>query len=151
MKNVLTLLICCCLVWSCKKNDDDNTNYNNQYLPNYSFNTGDLINLSLPQYTDLQFPNNYVVLDPPYGINGVVVFYAGGNNYNAFELSDPNHELRDCSSLTVEGVIASCDCDDHDKRYDILTGQPQEGTTGSYGLKRYFVEKTGDIIRVWNN
>ena len=151
MKKILFLLLCCCLLWSCKKNDDDNNNNNNQYLPNYSFDTGTLINTNLIPYNDLLFPNNYVVLNSNYGINGVVVFYAGGNNYNAFELSDPNHALRTCSTLTVEGVIASCDCEDHDKRYDILTGQPQEGTSGSYGLKRYFVEKTGDIIRVWNN
>ena len=150
MKKILFLLLCCCLVWSCNKNDDD-INTNNQFLPNYTFDTGTLINLSLPQYSDLQFANNYITLDSPYGINGIVLFYAGGNNYNAFELSDPNHALRTCSTLTVEGVIASCDCDDHDKRYDILTGQPQEGTSGSYGLKRYFVERTGDIIRVWNN
>jgi nitrite reductase/ring-hydroxylating ferredoxin subunit len=150
MKKIVFLLLCCCLVWSCNKNDDD-SNTNNQFLPNYTFDTGTLINLSLPQYSDLQFANNYVILNSNYGINGVVVFYAGGNNYNAFELSDPNHALRTCSTLTVEGVIASCDCEDHDKRYDILTGQPQEGTSGSYGLKRYFVQRNGDIIRVWNN
>lgn len=149
MKRIFVLLISCCLLWSCKKNDDDIIQ-NNQYLPNYSFNTGTLINLSLPQYSDLQFANNYITLDSPYGINGIVVYYAGGNNYNAFELSDPNHELRNCSTLTVEGVLATCDCDDS-KTYDILTGQPQEGTTGIYGLKRYFIEKTGDIVRVWNN
>lgn len=149
MKKIALVLILCLTLSSCNKNDD-NIIQNNLYLPNYSFNTGTTINLSLPQYADLQFPNNYVTLGSPYGINGIVVYYAGGNNYSAFELSDPNHELRNCSTLTVEGVLATCDCDDS-KTYDILTGQPQEGTTGIYGLKRYFVEKTGDIIRVWNN
>lgn len=151
MKNILCLFLGCLLLLTCKNNDDDNNNQNNQFLPDIAFDTGTLINLNLAQYSDLQFANNYYILNSNYGINGVVLFYAGGNNYNAFELSDPNHALRTCSTLTVEGVIASCDCDDHDKRYDILTGQPQEGTTGSYGLKRYFVEKNGDIIRVWNN
>lgn len=149
MKRIFIIILASCLLWSCKNNDDDNNNNNNQYLPNYGFDTGTTINVSLPQYSDLQFPNNYVI-EPTYGINGIVVYYAGGNNYSAFELSDPNHELRNCSTLTVEGVLATCDCDDS-KTYDILTGQPQEGTTGIYGLKRYFVEKTGDIIRVWNN
>ncbi len=149
MKKNAFVLILCLTILSCKKNDDDNIQ-NNQYIPDITFNTGDLINLSLPQYSDLQFAGNYYITPSNYGVNGVVVYYAGNNNYSAFELSDPNHPLRDCSTLTVEGVLATCTCDDS-KTYDILTGQPQEGTTGNYGLKRYFVEKTGDIIRVWNN
>ena len=150
MKVLFSFLMITLIFFSCKKNDDDNVNRDNQFLPNYAFNTGTLINLSLPQYGDLQFANNYITLDSPYGINGVVLFYAGGTNYNAFELTDPNHAIQTCSVLTVEGVIATCTCTDA-KSYDILTGQPQEGTTGQYGLKRYFVQKTGNIIRVYNN
>ena len=149
MKAIIFILFTTILLVSCKKSDDD-ANQNNRNLPNYTFDTGALINTNLAQYNDLQFPNNYVLLNSNYGINGVVLFYAGGNNYSAFELSDPNHELRACSTLTVEGVIATCDCDDA-KAYDILTGQTQEGTTGQYLLKRYFVEKAGNIIRVYNN
>lgn len=149
MKSTIVLLISFIILWSCKNNDDDSLQ-NNQYIPNIAFNTGDLINLTLPQYSDLQFAGNHYITPSNYGVNGVVIYYAGNNNYNAFELSDPNHELRNCSTLTVEGVLATCDCNDS-KTYDILTGQPQEGTTGNYGLKRYFVERTGNIIRVWNN
>ncbi|MBP92945.1 hypothetical protein SAMN04487989_101353 [Bizionia echini] len=149
MKYLFLLVFASVFFTSCNKNDDDIVRQN-EFLPNYNFDTGTLINTNLPQYSDMEFPNNYVILNNNYGINGVVVFYAGGNNYNAFELSDPNHVIRDCSKLTVTGVIASCTCDD-DNSYDILTGQPQEGTTGQYGLKRYFVEKTGNIIRVYNN
>ena len=29
-----------------------------------------------------------------------------------FELSDPNHPIQHCSTLTVDGVIATCSCDD---------------------------------------
>ncbi|MFD2551215.1 hypothetical protein ACFSQP_05245 [Bizionia sediminis] len=149
MKYPFLLVLVVFITLSCS-NNDDNVIRQNEYLPNYAFDTGSLINTNLPQYSDLEFPNNYVVLNNNYGINGVVVFYAGGNNYNAFELSDPNHILRDCSKLTVTGVIATCSCSNANS-YDILTGQPQEGTIGQYGLKRYFVEKTGNIIRVYNN
>lgn len=150
MKVLFSFLMITLIFFSCKKNDDDNVNRDNQFLPNYAFDTGMLINTNLIPYNDLLFPNNYVILPDGYGINGVVIFYAGGDNYNAFELTDPNHTIQTCSVLTVEGVIATCTCTDA-KSYDILTGQPQEGTTGQYGLKRYFVQKTGNIIRVYNN
>ncbi|PNQ75052.1 hypothetical protein C1T31_02645 [Hanstruepera neustonica] len=149
MKKIALVLILCLTLSSCNKNDD-NIIQNNQYIPDIAFDTGELINLSLPQYSDLRFAGNHYITPSNYGVNGVVVYNAGNNNFSAFELTDPNHALRNCSTLTVEGVLATCDCDDS-KTYDILTGQPQEGTTGIYGLKRYFVEKTGDIIRVWNN
>ncbi|WP_250433289.1 hypothetical protein [Hanstruepera flava] len=151
MKRFLSFVFGFCLLVSCSNDDDNNNNnQNNQFIPNIVFDTGTLINTNLPQYSDLQFPNNYVTLNSNYGLNGVVVFYAGGNNYSAFELTDPNHEVRSCSTLEVEGVIATCNCSEA-KSYDILTGQPQQGTTGNYGLKRYFVEVNGNIIRVYNN
>jgi hypothetical protein len=91
-----------------------------------------------------------VILNSPYGINGVVLYYAGGSNYSAFEITDPNHPISNCSTLSVEGIIATCDCDDGNS-YDILNGIGRTGTTGSYSLKRYFVEVNGSIIRVYNN
>ena len=148
MKKAFFIVVFSFVLIACSKNDDGNNN--NQYLPNFTFDTGGLINTNLPQYSNLQFPSNYVIIGNTYGINGVVLFYAGGTNYNAFELSDPNHSLRTCSTLSVEGVIATCDCID-DNSYDILTGLGQEGTTGQFTLKRYFVEVNGNIIRVFNN
>lgn len=133
---------------SCSKSDDVNSN--NPFIPNYAFDTGGLINTNLPQYNNLNFPGNHIILRSPYGVNGVVVYFAGGELYSAFELSDPNHNLSACSTLTVEGVIASCGCDD-DNAYDILSGSRVEGTTGQYVLKRYFVEANDNIIRVYNN
>jgi hypothetical protein len=122
----------------------------NPYLPNYSFDTGSLINTSLPQFSQLKFPGNYVILDKPYGINGFVLYYAGGTNYNAFEITDPNHPISNCSKLSIEGIIATCNCDDGNS-YEILNGLKREGTTGTYPLIRYYVEVSGSIIRVYNN
>ncbi len=134
---------------SCKKNDDDNLT-DNPNIPNAVFDTGSAINTSLPQYNQLQFPGNFVILNNSnYGINGIVVYFSGGD-YSAFELSDPNHSLNSCSVLSVEGVIATCTCEDGNS-YEILNGSPNEGTSGQYYLKRYFVEVNGNIIRVYNN
>ncbi|AJR02664.1 hypothetical protein [Siansivirga zeaxanthinifaciens] len=145
MKSIL-YLIPFILLASCSS---DNVTQN-PYLPNYEFNTGSLINTNLPQYSQLKFAGNSLILNSPYGINGVVLYYAGGENYNAFEITDPNHQLSTCSKLTVEGIIASCSCDDGNS-YDLLNGIGREGTTGTYPLIRYRVEVSGSIIRIFNN
>ena len=145
MKSIL-YLIPFVLLTSCSS---DNVTQN-PYLPNYEFNTGSLINTNLPQYSQLKFAGNSLILNSPYGINGVVLYYAGGENYNAFEITDPNHQLSTCSKLTVEGIIATCSCDDGNS-YDLLNGIGREGTTGTYPLIRYRVEVSGSIIRIFNN
>lgn len=133
---------------SCQKNDD--TIQNNPFIPNIAFDTQTLINTDLPQYNNLQFPGNHIVLNNNYGLNGVVVQYSGGTNYNAFELTDPSHAISDCSKLTIQNGLATCGCDD-EKKFEIVSGQPINGTTSQYTLKRYFVEVNGNIIRVYNN
>lgn len=148
MKKNFLIVTTCLLLLACSNNDDSNNN--NPYLPNYAFDTGSLINTNLPEFNNLNFPGNHIILNEPYGIKGVVVYFAGGESYSAFELSDPNHSLSGCSLLTVEGVIATCSCDD-ENAYDVLTGSRIEGTTGQYSLKRYFVETNANIIRVYNN
>ena len=145
MKKLLLTVLTSFILIACSNNDNNN---NNEYLPNDSFDTGSTINLSFPQYNSLQFPGNHVIINQ-YGLNGIVVYYSG-SSYIAFELSDPNHHLQSCSRLTVDGVLATCGCDD-ENTYDILTGQPNGSTTGQYGLKPYFVEVSGSIIRVYNN
>lgn len=147
MRKILILALGVLLFTNCSSSDDVQNNPN---LPDYSFNTGTLINTNLPQFNSLKFPGNFITLDDPYGINGIVLYYLGGNSYTAFELSDPNHVLTDCSRLTVNGIIASCNCDDGNA-YNIVNGYPEDGTNGGYALKPYFVEVSGSIIRVYNN
>ncbi|MFI1772938.1 hypothetical protein [Thalassobellus citreus] len=145
MKSILLTFSLFVLV-ACSKNDDIKPN---PYIPNINFNTGNLVNINLPEYSQLQFSGNHVILNS-YGLKGIVLYYIGGNQYSAFELTDPNHVPSSCSKLNVEGVIATCGCDDGNS-YDILTGSMREGTTGGYTLKPYRVEVAGSIIRVFNN
>jgi len=146
MRNVFFKFLICLFLVACSKN---NVNNNNPFLPNYSFDTGNLINTNLPQFNSLLFSGNHITLGSPYGINGIVVSRFG-SSYFAFELTDPNHAIQTCSKLTIEDIIATCTCDD-DNSYEILSGQGQEGTTGQYLLKPYFVEVNDNIIRVYNN
>ncbi|QXP60941.1 hypothetical protein [Olleya sp. HaHaR_3_96] len=147
LKPLFTIIFCSILVLSCQKNDDNDNN--NNFIPNISFDTLNSINTTLPQYNDLQFPSSHLVLNG-FGYNGIVIYSAGNNQYVAFEITDPNHAPSNCSSLNVEGISATCNCDD-DNSYNIVNGAPFDGTTGQYSLKPYFVEVNGPVIRVYNN
>ncbi|MBT8394166.1 MAG: hypothetical protein KJN66_04860, partial [Bacteroidia bacterium] len=124
MKKLALLFLSLLFTASCSKNDVNNKN---PFLPNYSFDTGDLINTALPLYSTLNNAGSHFTIGNNYGINGVVIYYSG-TNYSAFELSDPNHTLQTCSILSIQGVVATCSCDDGNS-YDILVGLPREGTT----------------------
>jgi len=149
MKTFVIFILTSLLLVSCSSNDDGRNG--NPNIPDYAFDTGNLINTNLPQFSNLQFPGNFIVLNQPgVGVNGVVL-YSSGTTYSAFELSDPNHQVNTCSQLTVESVSsATCNCDDGNS-YEIIIGSQNEGTVGQYGLVRYGVEVSGNIIRVFNN
>ncbi|WP_397364438.1 hypothetical protein [Olleya sp. R77988] len=147
LRSLFTILFCSVLVLSCQKNDDDN---NNNYIPNIAFDTLNSIDTTLPQYNDLQFPNNYIVLNG-FGYNGIVIYNTGNGTYYAFEITDPNHAPSSCSNLTVDSAIATCNCEDGNSYSVAGGGVPFDGTTGQYSLKPYFVEVSGSVIRVYNN
>ncbi|WP_038532296.1 hypothetical protein [Formosa agariphila] len=146
MKKLFFIALTVLMMVNCTS--DDSALYNPN-LPDYSFDTGTLINTNLPLYNQLNFAGNYITLDSPYGINGLVLYYLGGTQYVAYELSDPNHPITTCSKLDVNGLIASCRCDDGNS-YNIINGLPETGTTGGYTLQPYRVEVSGSIVRVYN-
>lgn len=142
MKKIIVLLLFTFLL-AC---DDSDGRQQNPFLIDISFQVD--LNTNLPQYSNLNFPSNYII-DNSLGIRGVIVYNLGNNQLVAYELADPNHELRPCSTLTVSGITASCPCEDDINTYNILTGQPQSGE-GRYGLKAYRAVRSGSIVRVSN-
>lgn len=142
MKHIflIFLLILTCL--GCSSDDDLRQN---PYLPHLNFSVN--LDLSLPEYNQLNFPGNkYVTTN--YGINGIVIFNLNNDQYLAFELSDPNHILQTCSKLLVEGTEAVCSCGDGNK-YTIITGQQIAGE-GEYSLKPYRVQRSGNVLQIFN-
>jgi hypothetical protein len=71
MKKIIAILLFAGLILSC---DSGTVNYRNPYLPNYPVDL--FINLSLPQYSNLNFPGNYVV-DYSQGVRGIVIYNTG--------------------------------------------------------------------------
>lgn len=141
-KPIFSLLLFCFL-FSCSPDDNERTD--NPYLIEENFRF--VVNLNLPEYNNLNFPgNSYATYN--YGINGVVVYNVNNNQFTAFELSDPNHPLQDCSTLTVRGVLASCNCPDGNT-YNVITGEIMEGQA-QYTLKPYRIRKSGNVLEVYN-
>ena len=133
------------LLASCGKNDDGKVNDNNPYLTAPIVNLN--LNLNLPEYNPLQFPGNYLILSQQ-GIKGIVVYNVNNSLYTAFDLSDPNHLPSNCSKMTLEGIIATCECGDGNK-YDIVTGQHQSNQQ-SYPMLAYRVLRNGNTVCITN-
>lgn len=139
MKRYFFLILTTILFISCDK--DENANNNNPNLPNYPVNLQ--INMSLPAYTNLQFPSNAVYVGG-YGVRGIIVFNTG-SGYNAFDAACPNQALSSCSTMTINGINAICSCDQ--KQYSLFTGL---ATGAQYPMKQYRTTVNGNVIQVYN-
>lgn len=137
MKKYFAILIISILILSC---DSGSFNNRNPFLPNYPVNIQ--INLSLPQYSNLQFASNHVIVSG--GVNGIVVFNTG-SGFVAFDLACPNQELSACSTMTISGINATCPCDN--AVYSLFSGQ----SAGlQYPMKQYRTELGGGYLYVTN-
>ena len=145
-KIVFSLALLGLSLFSCKKDDD--INENNPYLIDPLVNI--TLNLSLPEYNALRFPGGKVLLNPPQGIKGVVIYCVNESQYAAFELSDPNHTPSSCSRMTIDGIIATCPCTNDENEYNIVTGEHTSNQNNLYPMLRYRAVRTGDVITVSN-
>ena len=145
MKKIVFLLIISITVLSCNSDDGNNNTSDNPFLITPLVNIN--LNLSLPEYNALNFPGNSIIIHNQ-GIKGIVVYNINNELYTAFELSDPNHSPNSCSRMTIEGIVATCQCDDENK-YDIVTGQKQ-GNQSQYPMQQYRATRSGDVVHVFN-
>jgi nitrite reductase/ring-hydroxylating ferredoxin subunit len=123
---LITTLIAC--------NRDNDAIQQNPYLPDYNFEI--TLNLNLPQYNNLQFPSNGVFIDAAgVGIRGIFVFNAGSGNFTAFDAACPNQALQSCSTMTLNGIMAVCPCDNAE--YSLFTGL---ANGKQYSLKPYRIQ-----------
>jgi len=142
MKKIFSLLTVFIIVTACSGSDDEIRN--NPNLPNVRVDLQ--LNLDFAEYNDLAFPGNSFTTYNQ-GIRGVVIYNINSTQYAAFELSDPNHPPSSCSGMTVNGVIATCDCEEN--QYNVITGELLEGD-GQYAMKPYRVERSGRFLIVSN-
>ena len=137
---VLQLLI----LNSCRKVDIDR----NPYLSYVNFNFS--LNLNLPAYDNLRYAGGGLDISQG-GINGLLVFNLNGNDFMAWEATCPNHPIRDCSDLSITGVLAECACEGFE--YSLATGQllnPKEETKNPYPMLFYNVRRSGNTLQISN-
>lgn len=142
LRMVVTLVLAAVVLTAC---DNDDRNPNNPYLVSPMINLQ--LNLNLPEYSPLNFPGNSIIITSQ-GIRGIVIYNIDNSMYAAFELSDPNHIPNDCSRMDVEGIEATCLCDDGN-RYNIITGQ-HFTQPDMYPMQRYRANREGNVIFVTN-
>jgi hypothetical protein len=142
MKRIFLLLALFITILGCSSDDEIRRN---PYLPKMSFSVQ--FDLNLPEYNQLNFAGNKFITRN-YGINGIVIYNLNNDQYLAYELTDPNHVPQACSVLTVNGISASCGCDDGNV-YSIITGEQTEGT-GEYALQVYRIERRGSTLQISN-
>ena len=143
MKRIFYFLILFIVFFSCDR--DIQTDNNNPYLPNYSFEV--ILNMSFPQYSSLAFPSNAVYVNSAgAGIRGLIVFNAGSGNFLAYDAACPNQPLTDCSTMTINGINAKCPCDDAE--YSLFTGL---AAGKQFPMKAYRVQMIdATTIKVFN-
>ncbi|SCY31224.1 hypothetical protein SAMN05192588_2193 [Nonlabens sp. Hel1_33_55] len=142
MKKILLVLSVLAL-FACQSDDDIRRN---PFLVDISFQIA--LNTDLPQYSSLNFANNFVVVNSQ-GIRGLVVFHLGNDQFVAYELSDPNHSPSSCSAMNIEGIIATCPCTDDDNTYNIIDGRHQTDPN-LFPMKPYRVSRQGTNVVVSN-
>lgn len=131
------------IMWSCSDNAVNNQNC--KFLLNIGVNVN--INMSLPQYSQLQFISNSVYV-PNVGNAGIIVTNTG-SGYLAWDAADPNHTPSNCSTLNVSGLNATCGCEDKNT-YSLVTGQAIGNGNLICPLKNYRVEQSGTNLRIYN-
>ena len=140
---VLISLLGLFIVLSCSSPEE---NENCKFLLNIGVNVS--INLSLPEYSQLQFSGNSVYVSNA-GNAGIIVVSIG-NDFFAWDAADPNHELSSCSILSNSGLNATCGCTDKNE-YSLANGLPLNNTNLRCGLKNYRVEQSGsNTLRIYN-
>ena len=134
------ILVLALIISSCSSDD---ARINNPNLRPISFSVS--LNTNLPEYSTLQFPGNAAFVDNV-GIQGIFVINTG-TGILAWEAADPNHVPNTCSEMTLNGVEATCSCEDN--TYNLYTGQDKAQSL-PYTLLPYRVAQEGSLIIISN-
>lgn len=145
MKRILGLIVLL-LFLACENNSTNR----NPYLQEINFRFD--ANLNLPLYSPLTNTGSAVlVTQDGVGTRGIFIINAGFNQFRAFEASCPNHAPNDCSTMTLDGQVATCPCEGYE--YSLFTGQmlnrPDDGNR-YYDMLEYRTSFGGNSVTVTN-
>ncbi len=145
MVRIWGIILLVCLL-SC---ESDRTN-RNPFLQEIGFRFD--INLNLPLYSPLTNPGSAIYIgSQQVGTRGVFVANSGFDVFRVFEASCPNHAPNECSTMTLDGTVATCSCEDFE--YSAFTGQqlnrPDDGTR-YYDMLEYRATVSGNVVVISN-
>lgn len=110
------------------------------------------LNLNLPLYSPLtNIGSSIYVPNKQVGTKGVFVTNTGFDVFRSFEASCPNHAPNDCSTMSMNGQVATCSCEDYE--YSLVTGQmlnrPDDGNR-YYDMLEYRASFSGNTVIISN-
>ena len=145
MKRIIALVLFVFLL-SCEKQQTNR----NPFLQEIGFAFD--LNLNLPLYSPLtNIGSSIYVGNQQVGTKGVFVTNTGFDVFRAFEASCPNHAPNDCSTMTMNGQVATCGCEDYE--YSLVTGQmlnrPDDGQR-FYDMLEYRTSFSGSTVLISN-
>ncbi|NEV94539.1 hypothetical protein G3567_10335 [Psychroflexus sp. YR1-1] len=105
------------------------------------------VNLSLPQFNNLNFTGNSVYI-PEQGNLGLIIVNSG-SSFLAWDAADPNLIPMECSRLMIDGLNAESNCDNSPHSYSLITGQALTENL-RYPLFAYRVTESGGVLRIFN-
>lgn len=113
------------------------------------------LNLSLPQYSYLTIPGNFIYLDG--GYKGVLVMHDFDGNWYAYERACGWEPVNACAKVEVDSLEFNIRCGSYSagkfqaccsSKYS-FNGFPIEGPTVQ-GLRRYNISRLGNIVSIYN-
>ena len=145
MKRIWGLILLLTII-SCEK---ERTN-RNPYLQEIGFQFE--LNLNLPLYIPLTNSGSSIYVgNGQVGTRGAFVTNTGFDVYRVFEASCPNHAANECSTMSLNGIVATCSCEDFE--YSTITGQllnnPNDGTQ-YYDMLEYRASSSGNVVIISN-
>lgn len=107
-----------------------------------------IVNMALPQYSDLLIPGQSKETPENIGVKGILIYNFNGS-YKAFDLACPHLDPTTCAKMTFDGsLFLECPCDD--ARFSIYDGSPQ--TDGiNYRAREYHIVRLNNTqLRITN-
>jgi hypothetical protein len=137
MKLSLYILSISLLIASCNSKDD--------YIPEVYVDI--LVNLSSPEYSDLQIPGNSIFIEG--GVAGIIIYRCNGDCYKVYDRNCSYEPSLTCSVIdSVNAGIAYCGC------CTSVFFLEQEGRVANspalLPLKKYYLTFIGSQMRISN-
>ena len=132
------LALFCLLFFSCQKEED----YIQNVMVDYN------LNLSLPEYSDLQTVGNYIFIEDE-GVKGIIVYRQDFNTYKTYDRNCSFEPSLSCARIdSVNSSIAICKC------CNSMFFLEQNGETidgpALLPLKQYPNNFSGDFLYIYN-